>query len=733
MALVGLGGTGKSTLAAAAAHSPLVRGRFRGRFRQVTWLAAGPSVDPLSLLIQLGHRLGDENAVYPSVSEARDAVTTLLDRSRLLIVLDDVWNDALLRAFTGLGATSLLFTTRNRDLARAVNARQIAVDELTREQALALLERWTSGQPVSESDARALCARLGDLALGIAMAGAMIARGRLAQEVIALVDRDLERISGQFVPAYRYGTLRAAIDAGIDDLPLQVPGEARIGGRLRDRYLELAVFAGRGAFPRSATEALWADSLPDPYALSEALEEFCGRSLLSGSDDWFIAHDLQYDAMSQHPDAPDFQNAHRRLITGWRTRHPAGWVDAAREDRYISENLAWHLHQAGETDPLADLLADPRWMLHRISTASLPELLVDYAEAPTSLTRAIRRALAISTTALALSPGFLTSQLAGRLLGHPDSTIDAWAANLTPPHSGRWIAPLTSDSLTPVTSPLEHILAAHAGRVSSVAFSPDSAHLATGSHDGTVWVWDLATGEGVSAQCEQVRSVAYSPDGTQLTVVEKDLTVRLWDLATGQETTLTGHEDPVTAVAHSPNGSHVATGDDSGAVRVRDLSGGRYLTLAQPSVSTAAGADRDPRLRSAVPLDLLTGLQPRRKTPRCCKQRRKGTDLESARPPELHAYPAIRLDSLNGLQPGRNPPHLQPLRPHRLRIQPDHRPGHHSYRTQRHRDRSGIQPRRHPAGHRKRGPDCPYLGPGLRSVPHAHRAPRTDIVDCLQS
>ena len=93
--------------------------------------------------------------------------------------------------------------------------------------------------------------------------------------------------------------------------------------------------------------------------------------------------------------------------------------------------------------------------------------------------------------------------------------------------------------------------------MTSVAFSPDSTRLATGSGDQTVRLWDAATGQPVgqplTGHTDTVWGVAFSPDGTRLATGSGDQTVRLWDPATGQPVgaPLTGRAHPNRRTTHT--------------------------------------------------------------------------------------------------------------------------------------------------------------------------------------
>ena len=71
--------------------------------------------------------------------------------------------------------------------------------------------------------------------------------------MVALIEQDLTRVHADLDPEYQYRNLRAAIEAGISDLP---EGDQR-------RYGQLAVFAGRGPFPREAAGVLWQPELAE--------------------------------------------------------------------------------------------------------------------------------------------------------------------------------------------------------------------------------------------------------------------------------------------------------------------------------------------------------------------------------------------------------------------------------------------------------------------------------------
>ena len=99
-------------------------------------------------------------------------------------------------------------------------------------------------------------------------------------------------------------------------------------------------------------------------------------------------------------------------------------------------------------------------------------------------------------------------------------------------------------------------------------------------------------------------SVAFSPDGKRLASASRDGTVKVWDAATGQEIrTLKGHTGFVTSVAFSPDGKRLASAgsrSDGEGVGRRDRAGNPHPQGAYRLASTSVAFSPDgKRLASA--------------------------------------------------------------------------------------------------------------------------------------
>jgi len=122
--------------------------------------------------------------------------------------------------------------------------------------------------------------------------------------------------------------------------------------------------------------------------------------------------------------------------------------------------------------------------------------------------------------------------------------------------------------------PPRAIFKGNAGPVWSVAFSPDGNTLAMAIDDGSVKLWDVASGD-VKATLRghkgPVWTTAFSPDGKSVATGSSDLTVRVWNADTGAERYSLGHPGSVRSLAFSQDGTRLVSGCRNGTVKVWDL------------------------------------------------------------------------------------------------------------------------------------------------------------------
>lgn len=131
----------------------------------------------------------------------------------------------------------------------------------------------------------------------------------------------------------------------------------------------------------------------------------------------------------------------------------------------------------------------------------------------------------------------------------------------------------------------------HSHYVNSVTFSPDGKTLASGSHDNTVKIWDVAEGtvlRTLQGHAGNITSVAFAPDGKTLASANGGLmgehSLKLWDVATGGLLrTFNGHSDDLTCVAFSPDGKTLASASHDQTVKLWDLARGKQVRTLQHS------------------------------------------------------------------------------------------------------------------------------------------------------
>jgi len=296
VAMHGLGGIGKSTLAAywAAAHA--------SDYTLTWWITAATPADIDAGLAALAAALQPAlSGVLPLEALREGAVQWLTARSGWLLILDNVSGPTDVAPLLARAAAGRYLITSRRATGWHGTAVPVRLDVLDPAEAEALLTAiLTRDRPREVDGAAELCEDLGFLPLAIDQAGAFITEtGTTPREYLALLDQypsTMYRASAEGGDASR--TIARIWDVTLDRLA----GEPLAGGVLR----VLAWYAP-DAIPRSLL-----GGLADPPALLSAVGRLAAYSMLTVTDGTLAMHRL-VQAVARTPD-PDIPHRNGRAI-----------------------------------------------------------------------------------------------------------------------------------------------------------------------------------------------------------------------------------------------------------------------------------------------------------------------------------------------------------------------------------------------------------------------------------
>ncbi|MEO1528526.1 MAG: NB-ARC domain-containing protein [Planctomycetota bacterium] len=344
----GMGGIGKTVLATSVASDERVKERFTDG---VHWITVGDSPNIASLQSSIAAKFGKQTS-FPDGETGNAELRELLNDKNTLLILDDVWKRDHATLLDVVGAHGrILITTRDARILTGVGAsKEVRVEELSDDQAIALLEEW-SGQSIQDSpDALAVVEQCGRLPLAVSVCGAMARDGDSWSDLLqALKDVDTEFLDD--TEAFERGVFQS--------LALSID---RLSETERERYLELAVFPSDETIPTSAVCTLWAPSCNERIA-RRLLRTLDRASLLRLTEEGITFHDLQHDFLRAKK-RDSLPQLHGTLLDAYRDRCNGDWTQL-EDDGYIEDHLCYHLGEAGKSDERKQLLLDYRWLQRR--------------------------------------------------------------------------------------------------------------------------------------------------------------------------------------------------------------------------------------------------------------------------------------------------------------------------------------------------------------------------------
>jgi NB-ARC domain/APAF-1 helical domain len=367
-AIYGLGGVGKSVMAAALAHDAEVQ---KVCADGVLWVTLGQNPDLLSSLYGWVQKLGDYDFKPTNVDSASSHLRSLLHDKKMLLVVDDAWHtDHVVPFQVGGDGCRVLVTTREADV---LDADRIDMDVMSEAEALELSLSKAQVKSLTiedEQQAKKLIAVVGGLPLAVDLAGAQIADGMRWSELLEDLEAEI---------AYLEALDRPNFEGVMDEKTrkrLSLKASLNLSLKLLSNE-QLQQFAWLGVLPEDVAiqpkmaATLWSISLKKAGAV---LRTFRAKALLLSGVQWvgqessYRIHDLMHDLArglltgEGEIEIPglglQWSDAHGALLDRYRQQVTDNLWHTLPDDGYIYSYLTWHMEKATRFNELHGLFQE---------------------------------------------------------------------------------------------------------------------------------------------------------------------------------------------------------------------------------------------------------------------------------------------------------------------------------------------------------------------------------------
>lgn len=359
-ALRGMGGIGKSVMAAAFARDCATRRAF---VDGVIWLKVGQTPNVISLLKQLGEALQDDIQAYENEIIASQKLQRILADKRNLIVLDDVWHPEEGQTFKNIVSQTrcrLLLTTRSQQVVNLLGAQDYKIDLLTPQQAAQLLTEWKGG---SDPKLPEIAEQLGYLPLALKIAGARLRKGLTAEEWLTSFNR-VSRMKTDRKTNERDANLSVNIELSLDSVFSEEPESKHF-------YYTFGIFPDNITIEKQIVIRLW-EQISD-------LSEFSCHELINEMVDLALIEEAKGRTVSLHSLLREYAREQLELKRTWVDTHKAllqsfnpsqlHWSNIT--EPYWYDHLSYHMIQAELDNELLELLVgSSEWMDKKFSIFS---------------------------------------------------------------------------------------------------------------------------------------------------------------------------------------------------------------------------------------------------------------------------------------------------------------------------------------------------------------------------